>query len=148
MMIALFSDIHANIVAFRAALDDATSLGVTEWYCLGDIVGYGSDPGECVNLVPIANLLHACGDAAKERGSQHMLDQRPAIRSYPYVRCLTFRPPFTGEDFLAGISGKSVRRIVAGHRNSFQSTDRVQSGCLVCCRFCSFPFHHSIEIFD
>ena len=50
-MIALFSDIHANIVAFRAALDDATSLGVTEWYCLGDIVGYGSDPGECVSLV-------------------------------------------------------------------------------------------------
>ena len=51
MMIALFSDIHANIEAFRSALDDATRLGVTKWYCLGDIVGYGSDPGECVRIV-------------------------------------------------------------------------------------------------
>jgi len=50
-MIALFSDIHANIEAFRAVLDDATNLGVTKWYCLGDIVGYGSDPGECVRIV-------------------------------------------------------------------------------------------------
>ena len=33
MMIAHFSDIYASIEAFRAALDDATSLGVTEWYC-------------------------------------------------------------------------------------------------------------------
>jgi hypothetical protein len=36
MMIALFSDIHANIEAFRSVLDDATNLGVTKWYCLGD----------------------------------------------------------------------------------------------------------------
>ena len=36
MMIALFSDIHANIEAFRAVIDDATNLGVTKWYCLGD----------------------------------------------------------------------------------------------------------------
>ncbi len=50
-MIALFSDIHANIEAFRSVLDDATNLGITEWYCLGDIVGYGADPGECVRIV-------------------------------------------------------------------------------------------------
>lgn len=48
--IALFSDIHANIDAFRAVLDDATSLGVSRFYGLGDIVGYGPEPGECVQL--------------------------------------------------------------------------------------------------
>jgi len=50
-MIALFSDIHANIEAFRAVLGDATDLGVMQWYCLGDIVGYGADPRECVGIV-------------------------------------------------------------------------------------------------
>jgi hypothetical protein len=50
-MLALISDIHANIEAFRSVLDDATNLGVTEWYCLGDIVGYGADPGECVRIM-------------------------------------------------------------------------------------------------
>ena len=48
--IALFSDIHANIDAFRAVMDDATGLGVTRWYGLGDIVGYGSEPGGCVQI--------------------------------------------------------------------------------------------------
>ena len=49
--IALFSDIHANIDAFEAVLADATDLGVSEWYCLGDVVGYGSEPGGCVRIV-------------------------------------------------------------------------------------------------
>ena len=49
--IAIFSDIHANIDAFEAVLADATQLGVTDWYCLGDVVGYGSEPGECVRII-------------------------------------------------------------------------------------------------
>ena len=48
--IALFSDIHSNIDAFRAVMDDAMRLSVTKWYGLGDIVGYGPDPGECVRI--------------------------------------------------------------------------------------------------
>jgi len=49
--IAIFSDVHANIDAFEAVLTDATQLGVTDWYCLGGVVGYGSEPGECVRIV-------------------------------------------------------------------------------------------------
>ena len=37
--IALFSDIHSNIDAFRAVMEDAIRLNVTRWYGLGDIVG-------------------------------------------------------------------------------------------------------------
>lgn len=48
--IALFSDIHSNIDAFRAVMEDATRLNVTRWYGLGDIVGYGPEPGECVRI--------------------------------------------------------------------------------------------------
>jgi len=42
--IALFSDVHGNLVALDAVLADIESRGVSEVYCLGDLVGYGPDP--------------------------------------------------------------------------------------------------------
>ena len=49
--IALISDIHANIDALEAVLVDLDSQGVDEIFCLGDIVGYGAAPSECLELV-------------------------------------------------------------------------------------------------
>lgn len=49
--IALISDIHANIDALEAVLADIDQQGVGEILCLGDIVGYGAAPAECVKLV-------------------------------------------------------------------------------------------------
>ncbi|HNE04918.1 MAG TPA: metallophosphoesterase family protein [Anaerolineales bacterium] len=46
MRILVVSDIHANFVAFEAVLKDAGSFD-TVW-CLGDVVGYGPQPNECV----------------------------------------------------------------------------------------------------
>jgi diadenosine tetraphosphatase ApaH/serine/threonine PP2A family protein phosphatase len=42
--------VHANLPAFRAVLDDAASADVDETWCLGDLVGYGAQPDECVAL--------------------------------------------------------------------------------------------------
>jgi diadenosine tetraphosphatase ApaH/serine/threonine PP2A family protein phosphatase len=50
MRIALLSDVHGNLPALRAVLDDARSAGVDEIWCLGDLVGYGAQPNECVEL--------------------------------------------------------------------------------------------------
>lgn len=51
-MIAFISDIHSNLTALDAVLADidATAPGARIW-CLGDIVGYGAQPGECTDLV-------------------------------------------------------------------------------------------------
>ena len=38
-MKALISDIHSNVEALRAVLDDAIRQGAQEVYCLGDMVG-------------------------------------------------------------------------------------------------------------
>lgn len=46
---AIISDIHANLEALDAVLADIQSQGVTQIYCLGDIVGYGPNPCECVD---------------------------------------------------------------------------------------------------
>jgi len=41
----IISDIHANLQALEAVLDDATRVGYDDVLMLGDLVGYGADPG-------------------------------------------------------------------------------------------------------
>lgn len=48
---AIISDIHGNLEALQAVLADARSQGVEETFCLGDIIGYGPNPCECLDLV-------------------------------------------------------------------------------------------------
>jgi predicted phosphodiesterase len=48
---ALISDIHGNLEALQAVLADIESRGIKEVYCLGDVVGYGPNPAECIDLV-------------------------------------------------------------------------------------------------
>ncbi len=50
-MIAVISDIHANLEALEAVLADAAREGAKRIICLGDVVGYGADPNRCVELV-------------------------------------------------------------------------------------------------
>jgi diadenosine tetraphosphatase ApaH/serine/threonine PP2A family protein phosphatase len=50
-MIAVISDLHSNIQALSRALEDIAELGVTRIACLGDVVGYGANPRECLELV-------------------------------------------------------------------------------------------------
>ena len=50
MRIALLSDVHGNLPAFRAVLADAESAGAEQVLCLGDLVGYGAEPDGCVAL--------------------------------------------------------------------------------------------------
>jgi predicted phosphodiesterase len=51
MRLAIVSDIHANLEALEAVLEDIDAQSIDETVCLGDIVGYGADPNECVDLV-------------------------------------------------------------------------------------------------
>lgn len=47
--LALVSDVHSNLEALRAVLDDISMQGITEIYCLGDMIGYGPNPRECLD---------------------------------------------------------------------------------------------------
>jgi len=46
MRILVLSDIHSNLTALRAVLSDAGSVDAV--WCLGDLVGYGPQPNECI----------------------------------------------------------------------------------------------------
>lgn len=48
---ALISDIHGNLEALDVVLDDIQSQGIEEIFCLGDIIGYGPNPRECIDRV-------------------------------------------------------------------------------------------------
>jgi predicted phosphodiesterase len=51
MRYGIFSDIHANLEALGAVLRELDKADVDEMICLGDVVGYGPNPNECVALV-------------------------------------------------------------------------------------------------
>jgi len=48
---AVISDIHNNLEAFRTTLDDISKQNVEKICCLGDLLGYGPNPLECVDLM-------------------------------------------------------------------------------------------------
>jgi diadenosine tetraphosphatase ApaH/serine/threonine PP2A family protein phosphatase len=59
---AVISDIHGNLQALEAVLEDIVSDGADEVWCLGDVVGYGPHPNECCTLVRERTQLCLCGN--------------------------------------------------------------------------------------
>ncbi len=51
MKYGIFGDIHGNLEALEAVLLDMEEQGVTHPLCLGDLVGYGANPAECLEVV-------------------------------------------------------------------------------------------------
>src|SRR4051812_48420978 len=51
MRIAVFSDVHGNLPALDAVLDDIHQQHVEAVYCLGDLVGYGAFPNEVTERI-------------------------------------------------------------------------------------------------
>ena len=65
MRTLIISDIHANLTAFEAVLEAAGEFERV-WF-LGDVVGYGPDPNECIDLLrkqPKLQALMGNHDAA------------------------------------------------------------------------------------
>jgi len=61
MRILILSDIHANLTALEAVLADAGEVDAA--WCLGDLVGYGPDPNECIARIrSLPNLVCILGN--------------------------------------------------------------------------------------
>jgi diadenosine tetraphosphatase ApaH/serine/threonine PP2A family protein phosphatase len=110
MLRAVVSDIHGNLEALEAVLEDIDRRDVTSLVCLGDFVGYGASPNECIaTLRPRIELavagnhdLAACGrlkltyfnpDAASAARwtDVHLTDEHRA-----YLQGLPFSAPWNG----------------------------------------------------
>ncbi len=51
MRVLVISDIHANLTALETVLEDARQFDYQAVWCLGDIVGYGPEPDECIEQI-------------------------------------------------------------------------------------------------
>ncbi len=56
MRIGILSDIHGNYEALKAVLGELDKMGVSEIYCLGDVVGYYSQVNECCDELRARNI--------------------------------------------------------------------------------------------
>jgi diadenosine tetraphosphatase ApaH/serine/threonine PP2A family protein phosphatase len=61
-MFAIISDIHSNLEALKTVLGDIDRRKIDTIYCLGDIIGYGPDPAECLDLVSRVVKWSLCGN--------------------------------------------------------------------------------------
>ena len=80
MRVAVVADIHANLTAFDAVASDWGE--VDEVWCLGDVVGYGPEPNECV--ARLRALPHVCIPGNHEYaalGKIDVADFNPAARA-------------------------------------------------------------------
>ncbi|MDO7787656.1 metallophosphoesterase family protein [Desulforamulus aquiferis] len=62
MKLAIFSDVHSNILGFRAVLQDMANKKVDHIYCAGDLVGYGPRPNEVIELIRQTNIPTVMGN--------------------------------------------------------------------------------------
>lgn len=58
----MISDIHGNLEALEVALAEIERRGITSIYCLGDVIGYGASPRECLDLVIDRCMFSLCGN--------------------------------------------------------------------------------------
>ncbi|AEF95813.1 metallophosphoesterase family protein [Methanotorris igneus] len=69
MKLAILSDIHSNLEALEAVLNDIDKHDIDRVFCLGDIVGYGANPNECIEIIkkfPTVAGNHDYGVIGKE----------------------------------------------------------------------------------
>ncbi len=113
MAVAIISDVHGNIEALNEVFKYVDDKGIQSIYCLGDIVGYGPNPNECVELVSkrcltvvIGNHDHAAlgltsteyfNDFAKI--STHWTTNNLAEENKSYLHSLDFT--FSSDKFFA-----------------------------------------------
>lgn len=165
MKIALLSDIHANLEALRATLADMDTQGVERVVCLGDIVGYHTDPDACVELLRERSAVCVAGNhdraAAGQRTTEDFYDA--ALRAIVWTRrhmkaetraYLTGLPLqlCLGRDLVAvhgalhAPAGYETVRLDCEERQiaSLKALERHPSGA----RICAFGHTHQAGIFE
>ncbi|MBF6614570.1 MAG: metallophosphoesterase family protein [Chloroflexi bacterium] len=164
---AIFSDIHANLPALQAVLSDMDLRGITERYCLGDLVGYATFPNEVTRTIReskipcimgnydqgVGNTSDDCGCAYKDAHSEALgklsiawSNAHTTLENKAYLRSLVDRIPLQLGDLKLMLVHGSPRRI-----NEYLYEDRpdsslerlldmVESDVLVC-GHTHIPYH-------
>ena len=74
MKYAVIADIHGNLEAFQVVLEDAKAQKCTHYCCVGDVVGYGANPNECLKIVRDMGMPTVKGNHDEYCSSDEALD--------------------------------------------------------------------------
>ena len=74
MKYAVIADIHANLEAFQVVLEDTRNQNCTHYTCVGDVVGYGANPKECLYTVRKMGMPCVKGNHDEYSSSEEDLD--------------------------------------------------------------------------
>ena len=99
MRYAILADIHANLEAFQVVLEDVKQQKCTHHVCLGDVVGYGANPKQCLDMIRVMNIPVVKGNHDEYVG----VDENPDGFNDAAAEAVTwtrrpwmFRRPFPG----------------------------------------------------
>lgn len=98
-MIAIISDVHGNYEALNRVLEQIDSMGITEIYCLGDVVGYYSQVNECCDELRIRNVQCTMGNH-----DWYMVSGSKCPRSRAVNDCLNFQREIISEENMSWLS--------------------------------------------
>lgn len=73
MLFAVFSDVHANLLALEAVLKDINRHKPERIYCAGDLVGYCTFPNQVIDLVRSSNIEAVMGNYDDAIGNERMV---------------------------------------------------------------------------
>lgn len=112
--VALISDIHANLHALEAVLEQIDALAVERIYCLGDTVGYGPHPAECVRMLRQRGIEGVLGNhdayAIKLRDETFGQAESEGLWRHPvWGPLMLAREKLSDEDW-AWLEGQPMRR--------------------------------------
>ncbi len=62
MRYGIFSDLHANLQATSVLIDACRKEALDTWVCVGDIVGYGANPKECIAKIEAVAAIFVAGN--------------------------------------------------------------------------------------
>ena len=145
MLYGICSDIHANAIAFEAVLTSMKENGVERRVCLGDLVGYGAEPDECVRLLKkvgacfmFAQKYHTSmkyvGSIRKELGIRTVFNILGPITNpaKPAMILLGVYDPLLVEPLARVLTGLGMKRGMVVHGTDCLDEISVSAPTLVC----------------
>lgn len=162
MTIALFSDVHANLPAFEAFLNDLDQRKIDEVYCLGDLIGYHLSPNEVINEIRKRKISTIAGNHDLKLRNINRDDKEPKNYAYQLVseynkNYLTRLPAFIKLDFQ---SAETALNVVFAHGSTrsvneyvLEDTDEIYllemmreaKADVLCVGHSHKPFHRIIQ---
>ena len=107
MIIAIISDIHGNLEALEAVLTHAKDGKADMVYCLGDIVGYGPNPIECIEKVRENCEFSLVGN--HDKNALLFLDSLVAVENFPGNKAAKNSYVYTARQLMGGLERKEAR---------------------------------------